>query len=74
MPISGNIIRCPRLHFKYDAEEVILSFLNLHVCPFIWFFKWMFFSSVKEISRLISKGMLSIYLKVKINVFKTLIF
>ena len=60
--IFANLIRCSRLHI----EKVILSFLNLHLCSFTW----MFFSSIKGIIRLISKGMSSIYLN--INTLKNL--
>ena len=31
-----------------------------YMCSFIWCFYWMFFSSIKEINRLISKGMSNI--------------
>ena len=61
--IFANVIRCCRLRF----EQVILSILNLHLCSFTWCFYWIFFSSIKGINRLISKGMSNIYLKVTIE-------
>ena len=61
--IFGNVIHFFRLWLWVD----FLSILNLHLCSFIGFFKWMFFSSIKEIDRLISKGMSNIYLKVTIK-------
>ena len=61
--IFGNVIHFSRLWLWVD----FLSILNLHLCSFIGFFKWMFFSSIKEINRLISKGMSNIYLKVTIE-------
>ena len=36
----------------YDFEKVILSVLHLHLCPFDGCFEWMFFTSIKEVSRL----------------------
>ena len=40
----------------YDFEQVILSILNLHLCSYIGCFQWMFFSLIKEVNRLIRKG------------------
>ena len=45
----------------HNFEEVIFSILNLHACSFIWCIWWMFFSSIKEINRLVSKGVSNIY-------------
>ena len=56
--IFGNAIHCSRIH---------CSILNLHLCPFSGCFQWMFFSSVKETNRLISKGISKIYLNVTIE-------
>ena len=45
----------------------MLSILNLHLCSFNRCFYWMFFSSIKEINRLINKGMSNIHLRVTID-------
>ena len=41
--------------------------MKLHLCSFIWYFQCMFFSSIKEINRLMNKGMSNIYLKITIE-------
>ena len=51
----------------YDFVYVILSILNLYLCYFILFFQWIFFSLIKRINRLISKGIPTICLKVTIE-------
>ena len=52
MLIVANVIRCSRLRFSVGLFDVFNVF---------------FFSSKKEINRLISKGMSNIYLKVIIQ-------
>ena len=68
-----NVIRCSTLrlwvgyftYFKFTPVFLYWIFwFNLHLCSFI---EWIFFSSVKEINTLVSKGMTNIYWKVTIE-------
>ena len=53
----------------YGVEQVFLSILcfYLYLCSFNGYFQWIFFSSIKEINRLLSNGMSNIYLEVLIE-------
>ena len=60
-----DVLQFSRIIF---ANVKSCSRLQLWVgCFIIWYFWWMFFSSIKEINRLTSKGMSNIYLKVTIE-------
>ena len=56
-----------RIVLDYELEQIILSALSLHLCSFLLCFQWLFFSSIKGINWLISKGMSNTHLKATIE-------
>ena len=51
----------------YGFEQVFLSILYLYLCSFNGYFQWIFFSSIKEMNKLLSNGMSNIYIEVLIE-------
>ena len=50
-----------------EIFKFALMYLQIYICVLLIYFLCMFFSSVKEIKRLISKGISSIYSKITIE-------